>query len=133
MPRPRSVTILALAVLLLAGFNLLGAVSGLRRYTMLAELPLSLPPAYLIASSAVWAVVFGLLAAGLWRLRDWARRGLLAAATVYLGLAWVERLFFGRSDYARETIPFHLALHALLLAIIWVTLLRPGVRRSFSS
>ena len=59
-----------------------GAVSGLGRYTWLSRLPLSLPPAYLVVANAAWAVAFGLLAVGLWRLKHWARLGTLAALLI---------------------------------------------------
>lgn len=120
-------------MLILAAFSLLGAIGGLRRYTLLVELAPSLPVPYLIGSRAVWAVVFGGLGVGLWRLREWARRGLLAATLVYLAVAWAERLGFARSDFARTSLPFHLALHALTLAFVWWTLLRRGVRQRFSA
>jgi hypothetical protein len=132
MPRPTSVTILALAVLCLAAFNLLGAVSGLQRYAFLSHLPLSLPLPYRIGSSAIWSVAFGALAFGLWRLKQWGRVGTLAAFSLYAAQSWFDRLAFSRSDYARETMPFSLILTVLGLALVWGVLLRRKVRQSFS-
>src|SRR5690554_4030523 len=103
MPRPRSVTFLALMVLSLAAFNAWGVVQGVTRYTWLTELPLSLPPAYLVGRSLVWAVAFAALAVGLWRLREWARVGTLAGFTLYLAQGWAERLLFGQTEYLRQT------------------------------
>jgi hypothetical protein len=120
-------------VLILAAYNLLGAVSSGQRYTVLGALPLSLPAAYLIAAGAVWAVVFGALGAGLWRLREWARRGTLAAATAYVALNWVERLVFARSDYARDSAPYFLVLHAGWLLLVALILLRRQARQTFSA
>ncbi len=132
MPRPRSVTLLALSVLCIAAFNVLGLISGVRRYTVLSRLPLSLPPAVEIGSSAVWAVVFGVLAFGLWRLRSWARWGTLAAVTIYLAQFWIERLVFGQSDYIRVTTWFYFGLDVVILILVWGSLFRPKVRRAFS-
>jgi len=132
MPRPRSVTLLALLVLSLASFNLLSLTSGLRRYTVLRNLPLSLPPAVPIASAAIWMVVFALLAAGLWRLQHWARWGTLAAITLYLAQVWIELLVFGQSDYIRTSARFYVVLDGAILLYVWGTLLRPKVQRSFS-
>lgn len=132
MPRPRTVTLLALFVFCIAAFNLLGLVSGVRRYTVLSRLPLSLPPAVPIASSAFWAAAFGLLAAGLWRLKPWARWGTLAAVTLYLTQIWIERLVFGQSDYIRMTIWFYAGLHAVILLLVWGSLWRRKVRQAFS-
>ncbi len=131
MPRPTSVTILALAVLCLSLFNLLGAVSGVERYPFLSRLSLSLPLAYRLGSRAVWSAAFGALAAGLWRLKHWGRVGTPAAFTLYLAQDWFDRLMFNRTDYARVTEPFSLALTVIELALVWGILLWPKVRRSF--
>ena len=133
MPRPTSVTILALAVLCLAAFNLLGAVSGLQRYAFLSHLLLSLPLPYRIGSRMVWSAGFGALTVGLWRLRQWGRVGTLAAFSLYAAQGWFDRLVFSRSDYARETIPFSLMLTVIGLAWVWGVLLRRKVRQSFSA
>jgi uncharacterized membrane protein (DUF2068 family) len=133
MPRPRSVTFLALFVLFIGAFNALGLTSGVRRYTVLASLPLRLPPAVPIVSAAFWSVVFGLLAIGLWRVKRWARWGTLAAVTLYLAQAWVQQLVFGQSDYLRTTIWFYAGLDGVLLLYVWGSLLRPGIRQAFSN
>ncbi len=87
MPRPRSVTLLAVVIAGIAGINALGVVTAIRRYTVLRELPLSVSPAYLVLSSAVWAVVFTALALGLWRCKHWARLGTPLAWTLYVAAA----------------------------------------------
>ena len=132
MPRPRSVTLLALLVLSLASFNLLSLTSGVRRYTVLRGLPLSLPPAVPIVSAAFWALVFSLLGFGLWRLQRWARWGTAGAATLYLAQIWVELLVFGQSDYIRTTAWFYVVVDGVILLFVWGTLLRPQVQQSFS-
>jgi uncharacterized membrane protein YuzA (DUF378 family) len=132
VPRPRSVTLLALLVLSIAAFNTLGLVSGITRYTLLSHLPLSLPPAVPIISSIFWAAAFGLLAYGLWRLKQWARRGTPLAVALYLAQFWFERLLFGQSDYIRMTIWFYVGLHAVILMLFWGSLLRPKVRQAFA-
>ena len=131
MPRPTSVTLLALAVFCLSAFRLLGVASGIQRYASLSRLPFSLPPAYLIVSHTVWAAAFAILAVGLWRLREWGRVGTLLASMLYLAQGWIERLLLSRSDYARETIPYALGLNVIGLALVWGILLRRKVKRSF--
>jgi uncharacterized membrane protein (DUF2068 family) len=118
---------------MLSAYNLLGAISSWQRYTVLRALPLSLPPAYLIAAGAVWALAFGALAVGLWRLRRWAQWGTLAALGLYLSLGWVERLVFARSDYALESVPFYMGVQAAWLALVAFTLYRRRARQSFSA
>jgi hypothetical protein len=132
MPRPRTVTLLAGWVLCIAALNALGVISGIRRYTVLSKLPLSLPPAVPIISSAIWTAVFILLPFGLWRLKRWARSGTLAAMTLYLAQFWIERLVFGQTDYIRVTTWYYVGLDAVILLIVWIGLLRPKVRKAFS-
>ncbi len=131
MPRPRSITLLALALAALAAFNLLGAAGAIRRYTWLSELGLSLPPAYLVATRALAGLVFAPLAAGLWRRQPWARTGTLIALPVYVIIGWIERLGFMRSDYARVSSPYHAALHIVVLAFVGWALLRRPARAAF--
>ncbi len=133
MPRPFSVTLLALAVFCLAGFNLLGAVSGFQRYAFLRSLPLGVPPAYLIVSDGVWAAVFVVMGIGLWRLKHWGRVGTLAAFNLYVAQGWLDRLIFNPSDFARVTIPWALGTSVISLALVWGILLRRAARRSFSA
>ena len=132
MPRPPSITALALLVIGLALYNALGAFTAIQGYTVLRELPLSLPPAYLVGRGVVWALVFGALSGGLWWLNHWGRLGTPIALTLYLGLGWVERLVFAQSDYARSSAPFFLALHLIILAAVWYWLLRRPIRQAFT-
>ena len=132
MPRPRSVTLLALAVLCIAGFNALGLATGIRRYTVLSRLALSLPPTVPLIGSATWAMAFGVMAIGLWRLKPWARWATLAAITLYLIQFWIERLVFGTTDYLQTTLWFYVGLDVIVWALFWGILWRPKVRRAFA-
>jgi len=133
MRRPALISLLALAYFALAVFNLTGAVSGVQRYTVLRDLPLAVPPAYLLVSSAVWAVTFTLFGGGLWRLRGWARRGAALALALYLAQGWFDRLALARSDFAHTTVPFHLVLHLAVLALVGGVLWWKKTRRVFSA
>lgn len=109
-------------LLSLSAFNLLRAVSAYRQWKFLGELPLSVPPAYLLATGAVWAVVLSALAAGLWRRQGWARLGLLAAFPLYVAQGWFERLVLARSDYSRATFGWSLLLDVVSLMVVGYTL-----------
>lgn len=132
MPRPTSVTILALAVLCIAAYHALGAAAAIQGYTVLQQLPLALPPAYLLGRGVVWAAVFAALAGGLWWMKHWARLGTPIALTVYVAAGWVERLGFAQSDYAQVSAPCFAALQVLGLALVWGLLLRRPTRQSFT-
>jgi hypothetical protein len=118
MPKPArslSLRLLAVALLGLAAYNALGVVSGAWQYAYLRQLPLDVPAAYLLAGHGVWALAWGALALGLWRRWSWARWGTMAAAVLYLGHGWLNRLVWGNSDYALQTAPW--GLGAGLLAV----------------
>lgn len=112
-----SLTLLALVLLGLAIYNALGVVSGVTGYAFLLQLPLEVPVAYLIAGHAAWAIIWGWLAWGLWRVRPWARWGVLVAAVAYLAHGWLNRLVWGYSDYAAETAPWSLGAGLLAVAL----------------
>ena len=133
MSRPRSVTLLAWWVLLLGFYQALGALGAMQNYAFLSELPLSVPLPYLVGSRAAWAVVFVVLAFGVWRLRSWGRQGLLVAFPLFLAQAWLDRLAFGQGDFLRQTVLVTAGLHAASLILVgWVLLRRRG-RESFSA
>lgn len=133
MPRPFSVTLLALAVFCLAGFKLLGVVAGLQQWAFLNTLALSVPPVYLIAARGIWGITFAAVGVGLWRLKRWGRSGALAACTLYAAHGWLERLAYSRSDFAGATQPWALAGSVTGLVLVWGILWRGKVRRSFST
>ena len=131
MNRPRSVTWLALAVLLFSAVNLLRAVRVFLGLEMLAQLNLSVSPAYLGVSGLVWGAALGATAAGLWRLRPWGRWLALGAVSLYHLYAWVNRLMFDTSIYARQVWPWEALVSVLAVGLTWGILWRPGVRRVF--
>ncbi len=132
MPRPTSVTLLALSVLCIAAYHALGVAAAIQGYTVLQALPLALPPAYLLGRAVVWALVFAALAAGLWWIKHWARLGTPIALSVYVAAGWVERLVFAQSDYAQVSAPCCALWQLLALAAVWGLLLRRRTRQSFT-
>ena len=112
-----SLIILALVVLGLAAYNALAVVNAVTGYAFLQQLPLDVPAAYLIASHAVWAILWGSLAWGLWQMRRWARWGVLVAAVAYLAHGWLNRLVWGYSDYAVTTAPWSVGVGVLAVAL----------------
>jgi len=112
-----SLTLLALVLLVLAVYNALGVVSGVTGYAFLQRLPLDVPAVYLIAGHAVWTILWGWLAWGLWQMRRWARWGVLVAAAAYLAHGWLNRLVWGYSDYAVTTAPWSLGAGVLAVAL----------------
>jgi hypothetical protein len=133
LTRPQKwVVVLALLVLALGLANLARAALALRYASLLPDLPLTMPLAYLAATGGVWGLIFVGCAAGLARFRRWGRRATLAAVTLYEVHVWVNHFLFDASDYARQTWPRDLLLTLLLLALVWGSLSLRSVRKTFS-
>lgn len=124
MPRPNSITGLALALLALAAFNALGALTAYRELTFLRGLPLAVSPGYLLLSRAGWAVAWAALAVGVWRLARWARVGAGVALTLYVAQIWLDQWLFIRTDFAWITWPYLGAVSLLALGAGWGILYR---------
>lgn len=131
MPRPRTVTWLALAVFLLSASNLLHAAQVFLNEAYLRQLRLSVPPMYLGVSSLTWAITFGAASVGLWRMRPWGRWLTLGAVSLYHLHAWLVRILFDASAYARQVWPWQAIISVVTLVVMWGILWWPGVRSAF--
>ncbi len=118
MRRPCRITFLCIILLGLSAYNLFGAINVYVRWDFLNQLPLTVPPLYLLLRDGFWALALAVLAAGLWWARPWARRAAFFAIPLYLGHGWFDRLVLTQADYARETWPWSLALDVLSLALL---------------
>ena len=127
----KAVILLGVLTLALALANLGRAVVALGYSVRLPDLPTTIPLWYLAAMGGFWGVAFTASTVGLSLFREWGRRCALAAVTLYQVNAWLNRLLFVASDYARQTFPRDLFLTVTLLLIVWVPLNLPGVRQVF--
>jgi hypothetical protein len=133
MPRPKSILLLVVVLLGFAALNLQGALSGIQQFAFLSRLTLSVAPLYLIASDAVWMMVFTSLVIGLWWLKRWARTGALIALPLYFAQGWFNRLALSRSDYAQVPLGWALVWSMFWIGLVWGILWRAKVKRSFSA
>lgn len=132
--RPLAVTVLAVGLLLAGGLQLLGSAQAAQQ----ARDAESLFPADRASWLPVAGVLYGasglvLLAAavGLWFMRRWGWWLALAAPVASAGTQWGLRLLLARSEYAQASRPADAALTALGLALAWLVLGWPGMRRRF--
>ena len=131
MRRPLSVTLLSSLVFILAGMQWTRAVVLFVRQPLLAELNVSLPVPYAIASAAAWGAMLLAASVGLWRLKRWGRWLTLAVVTGSQAQVWLDRVFFAQSDYVQFSTGFALCTTTMVLALTWGTLWRPAVKRLF--
>ena len=131
LKRPLSVTLFSLLVLLLAAWNAFQLVSALQRYDLLRSLNLSTEANLLIVMGVTWTIGFGLAAWGLWRMRSWGRTWTLIAIIAYQAQQWIMRLTLMRSsdEVIRRPADFWLSL--LSIAVVWVFLFIPKIRRLY--
>jgi hypothetical protein len=130
-PRPLSVTILALGVLTIAGFNLIRFYQAIRLWGFLSEFP-GISPLFLSVSGLVWGAAGLALAWGLWRGYPPARRLTLIFATAYALYAWIDRLWISKPGLSAN-LPFSAGLTIILLLVTAWILTRPRVRIFFGA
>jgi hypothetical protein len=129
--RPIGVTLLALLVFVLAVVNLWRVPYSIQHRELLVSLNLPFPLAVHAALGGAWGIAWLVMAWGLWRLKDWARRitPILMAIYQAFRLAWLA--VFSRTDYDRGRWPFTIAAAGLMIALtLWITT-RPRARRAF--
>ena len=129
--RPTTVTCLAIAVFLLSMANLGSAYVGITRRTLFSTLDLSLPLWVATTLGGLWGVVWLAMGWGLWRLKPWARRAMLAVFPLYEIITIGRQVIFARGPYERGRLPFAIGVAILLVLVISFTLTRPRIRRAF--
>jgi hypothetical protein len=133
MKRPVGVTLLAVAVLLLAAWNAGQAAVAAQQLAFMQSQGVSVPGEILIVTGATWAIGFLLAAIGLWRLKAWGRHWLLIAIVAYQLQIWVGRFTLERSSYEALTRPAAAAVSIGGIVIVWFVLFLPKIRRAFSA
>ena len=128
---PKSVTWLAVGVLSLWIVYLTRVGSTLQQWDYLSTLPLSVPPAYLLASGLVWSilplpVLWGLLAG-----EKWASKAVAGFAILYGLYYWLERWLVESNPLRTTNWPFSLAVTIALLVLVFWILSRKAVKSYF--
>jgi len=131
MRRPFRVTLIAVAVLLLAAANLVRFVYALNQAEFMRSLGLDGPQIALALTGAIWVIGFGVAAIGLYRLKRWAWRWILAAIVLYQANLWLIRLAFEKSSTEALTRPADAAISILSIVLVWAILLWPRMRQVF--
>lgn len=128
--RPRSVTLLAVVVLILAGLNLNRLVQSLLQWDFLRTL-LPISPVYLAVSGLIWGGVGLTLFVGLWSGQPWvpglARWGSLA----FFLYSWLDRYLLENPATWRFKTPFFIGATVLTLGLVFWILSRPKVKLFF--
>ncbi|HJS30233.1 MAG TPA: hypothetical protein VJ768_11455 [Anaerolineales bacterium] len=132
MKRPKSVTLLAVGVLILAGYFFLRAALATNRWELLLEyFPASTMPFYLVLTGVLWGCAFLIVGLALGRGIQWAPRLSRILAVLFAGYWWLDSLFLAVDPAVRGAGFFRLAATILLLAVTFWVLARPAAKKYF--
>ena len=130
--RPWGVTLLCVAVLIVAGMNLARLAQAVREWQYLEKL-LPISPAYLAVTGLVWGAL-GLLAA--WRMgqgQAWARWFGLAYIVAFSAYYWIDRLFLPGYPGRNSNWAFSAGLNLFLIVWSVFTLIQPKAKQFFEA
>lgn len=132
MKRPKSVTLLAIGVLILAGYYIVRTVLAASQWEFLSILfTESLIPHYLVLTGLIWGIAGLILGWSLFTGRHWASRLFKILALVFAGYWWLDNLFLAADPAVRGSIPFRLVATIALLALAFWILSRSGAKSFF--
>ena len=131
MPRPYSVTLLAVGVLTLAMVGIVRAWQSILLWDFLTKLEIS--PGYLLASGLLFGLT-GLPAVwGLWTGRPWTPRFTSVYVLAILVFFWIDRIFVVQSQISKINTPFALGISLFILLYTVGVLFSPVGRDYFST
>ena len=128
--RPRSVTWLAVGVLIFTMLYLIRLVDSIRQWSFLSGV-LDVSPLYLAVTGLVWSVTGAILFWGLWTGRRWVPDAFRGATLFYLVYYWLDRLLLAQSPAHRANWPFAAGMSILIPVIIAWILSRRKARAFF--
>jgi len=123
--RPLTVTILAIAVLIIAVGNLTRLWATVRNWETLTSLGVSPGPIYIALSGIFWAIAFLILFSLIWVGHHRARNANLIVIGLYIVYYWIDRLVF-QSRIPQKNIPFAIGMTILVVFYTLLSLSLPA-------
>ena len=113
--RPLGATLVLWLVLFVIGYNAIRVLTAISWSAILSEV--NSRPGWLIDAliGGVWISLGCLVLFGIFTKKNWARSGVIGSSIGYIGMYWIERLFW---QAPRPNWPFALILHLVLLMFI---------------
>jgi peptidoglycan/LPS O-acetylase OafA/YrhL len=118
-------------VLTFTGLQAIKLWATISSWNYLNSLPLSVSPVYLGVNAAVWMIIGGVLAFGLWRVRSWALPATRWAIIVYFLEVWLDRVVLQPKGPQQSTWLFDLLLSLVIIASSIGNIALPKVRAYF--
>lgn len=110
------------------GLQVMRVWAALRSWDVLNSLPLQVPPAYFLASGALWATLGGGLLYGLVLRRAWAPRLARWASVGYAAFFWADRLLLQARGPHNSSWMFEAALGSIVLASVFAIMASPDTK-----
>ena len=120
--RPWSVTLLAVAVLIMTTLNLIRGWQAIAQWEFLVEL-LPITPLYQVLSGLIWSLVWLPLFLGLWLGWAWASQATLYAVLAYSVYHWLDR-FLISVERSNMNLLFSVVVNLALILATYLILSR---------
>ena len=134
MNRPKSVTLLAVGVLTLAGYYFYRVILVAAQWDFLIDLfPNSYIPYYLALTGVLWGIVGMVIGWGLLRGHHWAPRITQIVVVIFTLYWWFDNLFLASDPAVQTSVLFRLIATIFLLGLIFLILARPGAKLYFGA
>jgi hypothetical protein len=118
-------------MLLFSVFHLVRLGESVSHWQFITQLPLILPPYYLIFSGAFWGITGLMITIGLWLGRAQTPIITRCFVLLYSLSYWMERMFLSANPVTTTNAPFALAINGLLVAWCWHILGHPRTQIFF--
>jgi hypothetical protein len=129
--RPITVTLLAIAVLIIAAVNLVRVWATAKNWETLTNLGVSPGPVYIALTGAFWAIAFLILFELIWTGHPKARMSSFIAIGLYIAYYWLDRLAF-QSRIPQKNTPFAIGMTILVVFYTLLSLSLPATKAFLS-
>jgi hypothetical protein len=120
--RPRIITLLSILIFLISLFHLVKFSQAIIQWELLASLPLTVSPLYLIGDGLVWGLSAGFLSWSLWTGKSWARSWGIILSLAYTVVFWIDTIFLAEPGTTQSRWPINLVLTLAGLSLLFLIL-----------
>lgn len=123
--RPLTVTILAIAVLIIAVVNIIRFWATIRNWETLTSLEVYPGPFYIALTGIFWAIAFFIIFWLIWNGHPKARIASFIAIGLYIAYYWLDRLVF-QNRIPQKNTPFAIGMTILVVFYTLLSLSLPA-------
>ncbi len=120
--RPTGITVLSILYILISLFHLLKFSQVIMQWNILQKLRLAVSPLYLAGDGLIWFVSGMVMAAGLWRGKNWSSPAAMIISVFYSIVFWIDRIWIAQPEGLAQRWPVNLFLTIIGLGSIYLIL-----------